>query len=850
MVKFFQKDYEAAVENFLKLENYNQYKDRIPYYIAQIYFAQRDYDQLATYIPNHLNKPQLKNKKEIRHILGQTYFIQGKFDDALPHLEYYEENSQKMRKEDFYQLAFTQYKLGHFEKAAENFKELSKLDSELGQISNNYLADCYLKTDNKEEARISFKNVTNYDFDLELQQEATFNYGKISAELGYDRAAISALTSLPQSSRSYVQAQNVLASLFESSKDYSMVIKTIEAMSSAAPRIKESYQKVCLERGIQLIKDGQKADAKITLIKGSKTPVSNYYSTLIYYYLADILHSENDFLQSTAYLNKYFTLSELVDNVPENANAIHANYIQACNYLKQNEYSVALDYFTRSYDHMEMVMYNSSSEPQKKRIFADVVTRMADCYFTVNKYDQASSLYKQASALDYPGRDYAYFQRSMIQGLQGKMFEKIVLLEELIQKIPNSSFVDDAYFQLGETQLALENSRAAELSYEKILELRGKSNLITRALLKLGLIAYNKGDTNKATKYYTEIFKNNPNRNEAQEALIALEEIYIQDLGKADEFMQIVEKNTGYKLSNLERDSLTYLAAQGRFDNGEYIAAIESYTKYIDRYPSGINRIKAIYNRAESNSILKNYRKALPDYERIIKLGQNDFYEEAIHKAALISYNDLQEFKKAYTYYSLLEDVTADLLLRYEAQVGGLQSAYRAGELDAVLLMSNKVITSSLANKEDKALANFYSGKMNYVIKAWEPALANLNQVVMLVDNANAAEAKYLINEIYVQKGDFGIAEEKTLETVSNSTAYPYWVAKNLILISDIFMNKKDIFNAKAALEAVLENFSESEELTSEANKKLKIVLEEEVKLNRIEDTDTTIKLDTIGNNE
>lgn len=41
----------------------------------------------------------------------------------------------------------------------------------------------------------------------------------------------------------------------------------------------------------------------------------------------------------------------------------------------------------------------------------------------------------------------------------------------------------------------------------------------------------------------------------------------------------------------------------------------------------------------------------------------------------------------------------------------------------------------------------------------------------------------------------------------AKNSAYPYWVAKGLILLSDISMQKNDIFNAKAALEAVQENF-------------------------------------------
>ncbi|GLR15490.1 hypothetical protein GCM10007940_01050 [Portibacter lacus] len=850
MIHFFNEEYDKAIEYFFVLENFPDYKTRIPYYIAQIYFAEKKYDDIAEYVPAQLNNPDVQNVKELRYILGQTYFILNKYQAALPHLEYYESQSRKMRKEDFYQLAFTQYQLGYFEKAAKNFKELSNLDSKLGQVSNHYLADSYLKIGQKEEARVSFKNVMDYNLNLDMEQEATFNFGKLSAELGYDRAAISSLISLPPSARDYTQAQAVLGSLFESSKDYTMVIQTIESMESKSPEILKAYQKVILERGIQLITDGQKTLAKKTLLKAASTPVDQYYSAIIYFHIADISHQEGKFDSSIDYLNKYFTLINMTSPLPESASPLLANYIQAYNHLKLKSYSSALDRFNQSKTIMKVENYKTSNDIRKRRMYADILNRMGDCYFTVNQYRKASEQYQEASKIDFPGQDYAFFQLSMIQGLQGNFYEKIVLLDDLNKVVPNSSFRDDAFFQIGETQLMLGNARAAELAYLEIFNFNGRSPLITRALLKLGLIAYNKGDTNKAIEYYTNIFKNNPNKSEAQEALVALEEIYIQDLGKADEFVSIVEKSTGYKMTSLERDSLTYIAAQGRFENGEYIEAIDSYTKYIDQFPNGINRLRAIYNRAESNTILNNYAKALPDYDRVINAGQSDYYEDAIYKAAVIAYNDLQKFEESFNYYNLLQDVTSDKLLQYEAQVGALRSANRFGDLNAVLAMSSKVINNPLAGKEDKALANFFSGKMNYANKSWAGAKANLQQVVLLVDNENAAEAKYLLNDILFKEGKIDEAEEITLETVSNSTAYPYWVAKNLILLSDIMIKKDDLFNAKAAIEAVIENFPESEELTTEAKKKLEIIIRKEKEANRIEDTTETIKLDTIGANE
>jgi tetratricopeptide (TPR) repeat protein len=585
-------------------------------------------------------------------------------------------------------------------------------------------------------------------------------------------------------------------------------------------------------------------------MKAVESPVSNYYSAIVYYTIADLLHQEAKYEESINYLNKYFTLLNLVDDLPSSAGALLANYVQGYNYLKIKDYKNALLQFEKSRALMMANAYPAADDVRKQRLYADLVSRMADCNFKENRYQIASDDYKIASKINFPGQDYAFFQRSMIQGLLGNAYEKIVLLEDLIETVPLSSFVDDAFFQIGEAQLGLGNSREAELAFKKIVSGPNRSNLKTRALLKLGLIVYNKGDIDQAITFYEGVFKNNPNKDEAQEALLALKEIYVEDLGRAEDFVAILEKATGYKMTSFEKDSLSYVAAQGRFDNGEYIAAIDSYTKYIKQFPSGINYLQAIYNRAESHSILKEYDKALPDYDRIISLGQSDYYEDAIFKASLIAYNDLQRFEEAFNYYNLLNEVTSDELLQYEAQIGGLRSAYRFGDKEAVLYMANLIINNSLTSKEDKSLAYLFSGKMHYQGKSWDAAIANLQQVPKLVDNENAAESKYLYNEVLFVKGEVVQAEVSTLETVSNSTAYPYWVAKNLILYGDIMLDRLDLFNARAALEAVLENFPESDELTSQAQTRLDVVKAKEAEMTRIENETNTIQLDTIKGNE
>ena len=85
----------------------------------------------------------------------------------------------------------------------------------------------------------------------------------------------------------------------------------------------------------------------------------------------------------------------------------------------------------------------------------------------------------------------------------------------------------------------------------------GKSNLVNPALLKLGLISYNQGNTSAAINYYKQVFANNPENEEAKDALAALEEIYVKDLGKPGEYFAFLETIPGYKVDNLKRDYQT-----------------------------------------------------------------------------------------------------------------------------------------------------------------------------------------------------------------------------------------------------------------------------------------------------
>ncbi|MGB4959570.1 MAG: tetratricopeptide repeat protein, partial [Saprospiraceae bacterium] len=198
--EYFLGNYTAAVASFEKVKSNAAYKSFVPYYITQIYFAQDLTDKVISYGEDALSDPDLRNRKEIRQLIGQSYFKQKEFTKALPHLEYYEANTEKLTIEEFYQLGFTQYQLKRYDPAIKNFKELNLLDDKLGQLVNYYLADCHYKTGDLVSARAAFKKVSQMTYEPKMQQEAAFNYGKLSAEAGFEREAINTLIKIEKTS--------------------------------------------------------------------------------------------------------------------------------------------------------------------------------------------------------------------------------------------------------------------------------------------------------------------------------------------------------------------------------------------------------------------------------------------------------------------------------------------------------------------------------------------------------------------------------------------------------------------------------------------------------------------------
>ncbi|HLF65758.1 MAG TPA: tetratricopeptide repeat protein [Saprospiraceae bacterium] len=843
MCKFFKEDYEGALVSFEKVAQSEKYRDFAPYYITQIYFARGEYEKVITYAEPKLSYAGLKNKEDMRLLLGRAYFETENYTSALPHLHAYATQVGTMRAEDFYQLAFAQYQSGDYTSASENFKHVASQENLLGQRANFYLADCYLKTGDLQSARTAFRNVSKMTFDETLREEALLQFGKVSAQLNYDAEAIQALDAIPATSPWREEAQKALRDVFYHTRDYVMALSTLESFSTLSPTLKEAYQQVSLHRGIQLMQDGKVADADQMFAQVQTYPIRAAISAQALFWRAEIAHTQLEYERSADFLRQYFTIAKTVEQLPVESSLALGQYTQGYNYLGQKNYAVAQGYFLDAISLLKLNRTQYAGQYQRT-VLPDALVRAGDCAFKRNMYGDARRLYNEAIPLGGSHMIYAKYQRAMIEGLERKPESKIRDLEGMVIDHPESDFADDVLLQLGMTYQETNKSEQAIAVLKKLLDKYPHSDLFVTALLRLGLISYNSGDIDGAMTHYKRVFKHQPTASEGREALSALEEIYVTDLKKPDAYFEFVASVPGYEISAMKKDSVSYRVAEIQYEQSEYASAIKAFTEYLQRFPKGISVTSAYFFRGDAHAVLNQYSEALSDFETVVARGPGAHYLDALNRASLLTYHHTRDFQASYRHYQKLYELLTDQEKRFEAMLGMLRSAYRAGLLAETLQWSDALTKHPLASEMIRAEAYFYGAKAAFEKTDYAEARDRFNEVIKVSQNEQGAEARYRVAQIYYFDKQPDMAERFCHDANEKNANYPYWVAKSLILLSDIAVEKNDLFNAKAPLEAVIENFQGDATILQEAQQKLDTIYVREKQESRIlQDTGKVLQL-------
>lgn len=813
-IAYYDRQYRQALESFKKVEAHEEYGKVVPFYITEIYYFTGQKDKALTYGEDMLKRGASYYDLEMRQLVGHAYFEKKEFSKALPYLEKYVTESQKVRREDIYELSYCYYQEKRWAKAIEGFKQLSSGEDSLSQNSMYLLGDAYLKVNQKANARNAFAFCAANNSNEVQREVSKFTYGKLSFELGYTDVALNEfrdfLNEFPNSTYNK-EAKELLVDVLARTNNFREAKQQIESLTNPSENTQRIYPKVLYGRAIELINDQDFNGADALLNKILQDKYNAPVLPLAYFWKGEILYRKDNLDDAIINHNKY--LENPVVNGEVNPNG--AKYTLGYAYLRKENYNRALGYF-------ESISKNAANS--KNPIEQDAWLRTADCYYMNREYKRAQTMYETAINNSWASADYAVFQKAMIAGISNST-EKINQLKTIERRYPNSTLISDANLEIATTFMADNKYRDAIPFLTTVLNTPGSSSLKPRALLNLGIAHDNLNSNNEAIAQYKSLITQYPNAPETEDAMENLEKLYIES-GKASEYADFM-RGAGRPLSASREDSLTYSAAERLYTGGDMNGALTGFSQYLSRFPDGYFSLNALFYTSEIYDSRKEFTKALPGYEAIADRGSSRFAEKSAFQAARINYFELKNYPKSEQYFNILKNVAATQENKLEGMRGLLRSQYFQQKYAEAETNANELAALKNASADDKVMANLVLGRAAQIKGSYNEAIAKYKNVVSLNKAAYAAEARYEIANCYFLLNNVKDAEKAAFEVVNKSGSYENWLTKAYILLGDIYWKQKDYFNAKATFQSVTENTTIAE-LKQEAQTKLARVTEEE----------------------
>jgi len=826
-IAYFQNNYQTALEGFTRLLDDETFSPIAPYYVAQIYFLQKNFEKVVEFAPPLMEKVVKTRKAEMSKIIGESFFYMERYEECIPYLQQYKDEVRRISIADKYQLAYAYYMIEDYGNAATLFERISLTNTKISQTALYLLGDCFIKIDKKDKARAAFASAARMDFDQSIKEDALFNYAKLTYELSYSpfneavRTFNFYIKQYPASKHTD-DAYSFLVQAYMTTKNYKMALESLDKIRDKDQEIEKAYQRVSFYRGIELFVNQRFNDAVSIFDKSLKFDKYDMkIKARTYYWLAEAYYREGDAQTAIDYYNLFLDEPSAIQT-PEYK---MVNYSKGYIAFSEKDYDEASTWFRE---------YVSLENNKEQKTLADAYNRLGDCEFINSKYWRAIENYNKVIEYNKADVDYALFQKGFCYGLVDKPQQKLETLADLIKKYPNSTYIDDAFFETAKTNALMNDLDDAEKNYKQIVNNYPNSTYLSKTLVQLGLLAKNSGKNQEALGYYKQVVEKYPGTPESSNALKSIKDVYV-DTDNIDGYLAYVEE-IGKGISVSEQDSLVYTAAENAYLDGDCEKAVPQLHQYIQRYQNGAFLLNANYYYADCLLKLGRAEDAFESLLFIIDQPQSMFTEPALLAASRIAFGKEDYNRSAELYHKLIQKAENKNNIN-EAQIGLMKSYARLNEYSNTIKAANEVL---LQEKLDVQLGR----EAKYLIaKAYmnlnDPAAAYdwFLQISEEVNSEYGAEAKYQVANISFQRGDKEKAEKTIFEFIDMNTPHQYWMGKSFLLLSDIYLSKDDDFQAVQTLESVISYYTNDDDgIKAEAVRKKESIV------NRVEEENTPLE--------
>jgi TolA-binding protein len=810
-IAYLNKDYHLALVNFEKLKNSKKYESSYPYYITAVYFLDKRYDDVIKYAVPIINNTHQQNEKEMLRIIAASYFAKANYDNAAKYYGRFEDEDrgQTQNTQDSYQMGYTYFKVSNYAKAAIELEKLQQKNDVYSQNGNYTLGTVFLKMDNKQSARSAFFAASKLDFDKQLQEDALYEYAKLSYELDFNTQALDAtklyLKNYPRSARND-EVKTLLGEELLNSHNYKEAVDILEPIKNKTASAQAAYQKVTYYRGLEFYNERAFENAIGIFLRSLKYTSDAKIEALTTYWMAEAMYEVRKYKESVETFEKFLVLPEASGTNVYN----YANYALAYAAFGDEQYKKAAAYFLK-------FLNGDEKDPGTVN---DAITRLGDSYFVLKDYSKALEYYNRIIDRHNKGEDYALFQRGMIQGLQGAPDAKISTLTDVLNKFSTSDYADDASFEIAYTYFLKSDGATAKSSLLAMIQKYPTSSYVPRALVTVGLIDYNAANDDLAVESFKRVVQDYSSTEEAKQALKQIEKIYT-DKGDAQTFITYAATTPIGNYTAADQENIMITAANNLYLRGDWQGTVGAVNAYFDKFPTKpIYEKQARFIRAQSLVNLNKQDEAVADYNVILNDWTSPYTEQSLISMAKL-YLAQKKYNEAIPFLKKLE-TNSEYKADYNFAIDNLLLCYaKMGMPDDALNYVKLIRENEKTSQEDKYKTGLYAG-LAYLKKGdTTKAVTEFNYTVSKTKTISAAEAKYNLARIEYLKGRYKASQKTCFELVKDLPNYDYWVTKAFILLADDYVALKDTFQAKATLQSVIDNYKGDDDIIPTAKQKL-----------------------------
>ena len=793
-------NYRDAKAGFVSLQSNDAYAPLVPYYLLQIEFKQGNYKYIVDSAPKLIENTTPEYRSELNRLVAESYFHLGEYDLAIKYMGYYLEGGGVMERDENYLLGFSLYRTVRYVEAVPYLRSVCGADDSMTQNASFHLADCYLKMGEKSNAMKSFAMASNDQFNRDIAQEALFNYGKLQYELGGGQfnESINVLsryiTKYPKSKR-IGEVRELLIAAYYNSSNYDAAYNAIKLYPNPGSDVKAALQKITYFRGLEHYNANNFVEADRYLKESSEVAISPKYVALNYFWRGEIAFAQQDMKRAQSLYESY------IKRAPKGAREYQfALYNLGYCALSLDNISAAKGYFLRFInEYRPNDLYRS-----------DATNRLADCYYTNREFTKALAEYDRVASANNDERYYAQYKKAITLGILDRYDAKVELLRSVITR-GEGDYVDDAMYELGRSYIAHEKYRDGAATLENFIEKYPQSPHYASALSYLGLAHLNLGDSAKSLIYYDMVVTKSPKSSEARDAMQGIREIYVER-GEVDSFFDYAKKvGAEGNLTNMTRDSLSFISAQKIYISKRYELAAKSLRSYIKSYPKGYYITDALFYLSDCYMKQNDRDYAIEALMDLSTYPTNQYSEIALEQLSKMTFED-KRYDQAAVAYRKLFVVSNSRKDKEQAILGYVRSTLKVGDKDKIAAMAQDVASQKGAGDVAMRESQFAYAEQLREQKREAEALVLYKKLAVEVDSEQGAISHYRVIESLFNEGRLDDAEKAVYAYSDKKPSYAYWLARAYILLGDVYVAREDGFQARATYQSIADGYSPADD--------------------------------------